>query len=60
MSMEHNVQRMAQEARKAARQLAAVSIDTRNAALLAIADGIAANKSAATKKIVRIIFSKKI
>ena len=40
MSMEHNVQRMAQEARKAARQLAAVSIDTRNAALLAIADGI--------------------
>ena len=44
MAMEHNVQQMAQEARKAARQLAAVSIDTRNAALLAIADGIAANK----------------
>ena len=39
--MEHTVQTMAQAARKAARQLAAVSIDTRNAALLAIAEGIA-------------------
>ncbi len=42
--MEHNVQTMAQEARKAARQLAAVTLETRNAALLAIADGIAAHK----------------
>ncbi len=42
--MEHNVLFMAQEARKAARQLAAVSLEKRNAALLAIAEGIAANK----------------
>lgn len=42
--MELNVQLMAQEARKAARQLAAVTLETRNAALIAIADGIAANK----------------
>lgn len=42
--MEHTVQTMAQAARKAARQLAAVSIDTRNAALLAIAEGIAAHQ----------------
>lgn len=42
--MEHNVQTMAQAARKAARQLAAVSIDTRNAALLAIAEGISAHQ----------------
>ncbi|MBE5801160.1 MAG: glutamate-5-semialdehyde dehydrogenase [Clostridiales bacterium] len=43
--MENSVQMMAQAARKAARQLAAVSLDTRNAALLAIADGIAQNKA---------------
>lgn len=43
--MEHNVQTMAEYARKAARQLAAVSAESRNAALLAIADGIAANKA---------------
>lgn len=43
--MEHNVQTMAEYARKAARQLAAVSLDNRNAALLAIADGIAAGKA---------------
>ncbi len=42
--MEHNVTMMAEAARKASRQLAAVSLDTRNAALLAIADGIDANK----------------
>lgn len=42
--VEHNVLFMAQEARKAARQLAAVSLEKRNAALLAIAEGIAANK----------------
>lgn len=42
--MEHNVLHMAQEARKAARQLAAVSLEQRNAVLLAIAEGIAANK----------------
>ena len=34
--VEHNVLFMAQEARKAARQLAAVSLEKRNAALLAI------------------------
>ena len=43
--MEHNVQTMAEYARKAARRLAAVSAESRNAALLAIADGIAANKA---------------
>ena len=42
--VEHNVLFMAQEARKAARQLAAVSLEKRNVALLAIAEGIAANK----------------
>ena len=42
--MEHNVLHMAQAARKAARQLAAVSLEQRNAVLLAIAEGIAANK----------------
>ncbi|MBR4069398.1 MAG: glutamate-5-semialdehyde dehydrogenase [Clostridia bacterium] len=42
--MEHNVLHMAQEARKAARQLAAVSLEQRNAVLLAVAEGIAANK----------------
>lgn len=43
--MEHHVLAMAEQARKAARQLAAVSLEKRNAALLAIADGIAANKA---------------
>lgn len=42
--MEHNVTMMAEAARKASRQLAAVSLETRNAALLAIADGIDAHK----------------
>ncbi len=42
--MEHTVQAMAQTAQKAARQLAAVSIEVRNAALLAIADGIFTHK----------------
>lgn len=42
--MEHNVQTMADYARKAARQLAAVPLEVRNRALLAMADGIAAHK----------------
>lgn len=42
--MEHNVTMMAEAARKASRQLAAVSLETRNAALLAIAEGIDAHK----------------
>ncbi len=37
---ERNVRTMAQDARKAARQLAAVTLEKRNAALFAIADGI--------------------
>ncbi len=44
MAMEYSVEAMARDGRKAARQLAAISIDTRNAALLAIADGIAAHQ----------------